>query len=119
MAEDAGDRPRFRASRPGEGEDGEERARCSACRELYPHDDLDRRLWCPECRERGERWTRIGSHATALVVTISFGAWVALTASTEVLSKWAWLLPLAAAYYLGWRIGRELSRGLLRLRSGK
>lgn len=108
------ERARFRARPPGE--DGqEEPTRCAACRELYPRDDLDRRLWCPPCRDRRERWTRIGSHVTALAVTVPFGAWVALEASTEVLSIWAWLLPLAAAYYLGWRIGRELSKGLARL----
>ena len=112
MAEDGG-RGRFRATRPDrEGDD--ERTRCAACRELYPHSDLDRRLWCPPCRDRRERWTRIGSHATALAVTVPFGAWVALEASTEVLSIWAWLLPLGVAYYLGWRIGRELSKGLVR-----
>ncbi len=117
MAE-GGDRPRFRARRPeGEGDGGEERTRCAACRELYPHDDLDRRLWCPSCSDRRERWVRIGGHASALAVTIPFGAWVAVEASTEVLSIWAWLLPLAVAYYLGWRIGRELSKGLVRLAS--
>ena len=33
-----------------------------------------------------------------------------------VLSPGAWLLPLAAAYYLGLRIGREVVRGVLRAR---
>jgi len=115
----AEDRPAFRAAAPGsDGGDGEE-IRCAACRELYPRSELDRRLWCPPCRDRRKTWTRVGSHLTALAVTLPFGAWVALEASTEVLSIWAWLLPLAAAYYLGWRIGRELSRGLVRLRSRK
>lgn len=113
----AEDRPDFRARPPGSGGDDGEQARCAACRELHPRDELDQRLWCADCRDRRDRWTRIGSHLTALAVTLPFGAWIALEASTEVLSVWAWLLPLAAAYYLGWRIGRELSRGLVRLRS--
>ncbi len=119
MAEGGEDRPRFRAVPPGDEEAGGERARCAACRELHPHEELDGRLWCPSCRRRRDRWTRIGSHATALAVTLPFGAWVALEASTEVLSIWAWLLPLTVAYYLGWRLGRELSRGLVRLLSRK
>lgn len=107
---------RFGSPFGGNG-DEEDRTRCEACRELYPHSALDQRLWCPKCRDRRERWTRIGSHATGLAVTLPFGAWVLAEASTEVLSIWAWLLPLAAAYYLGWRIGRELARGLVRLKN--
>jgi len=63
-----------------------------------------------------KRLSRIGSHVAALVVTIPFGVWVLVSSSTEVLSPAAWLLPLAAAYYLGWRIGREVVKGWVKLR---
>lgn len=96
---------------------GEPTSRCESCRELYPHSALDQRLWCPPCREKLERMARLGSHVSAVLVTVPFGVWVLLESSTEVLSPWAWVLPLGAAYYLGYRIGREVVKGWVRLRS--
>ena len=105
------------AFRPRPAGDGGPEERCRSCRRLYPQSELDQRLWCPPCRDRVKRLSRIGSHVTALVVTVPFGIWVLVSASTEVLSPMAWLLPLAAAYYLGWRIGREVVKGWVKLRN--
>lgn len=105
------------AFRVGSGDGEASEARCRSCRGLHPRDELDDRLWCSGCRERVRRLSRIGSHVTALVVTIPFAVWVLFSGSTEVLSPWAWVMPLAAAYYLGWRIGREIVKGWVKLRT--
>lgn len=60
------------------------------------------------------RWT---PHFIAAAVTIPFAIWIATSDIQGVLSPAAWLLPLAAAYYLGLRIGREVVRGVRRARS--
>jgi hypothetical protein len=60
------------------------------------------------------RWT---PHLVAAAVTIPFAIWIATSDIQGVLSPTAWLLPLAAAYYLGLRIGREVVRGIRRARS--
>lgn len=57
------------------------------------------------------RWT---PHFIAAGITIPFAIWIALSEFQGVLSPTAWLLPLAAAYYLGLRIGREVVRGVRR-----
>ena len=57
------------------------------------------------------RWT---PHVIAAAVTIPFAIWIATSDIRGVLSPAAWLLPLAAAYYLGLRIGREVVRGVRR-----
>lgn len=57
---------------------------------------------------------RRGRHLTGLAFTAPFALWVALESSFEVLSVYAWLLPLAAAYYLGYRVGGELVKGYVR-----
>lgn len=57
------------------------------------------------------RWT---PHFIAAGITIPFAIWIALSEFRGVLSPTAWLLPLAAAYYLGLRIGREVVRGIRR-----
>ena len=106
-----------------EGRDGafaaadEPESRCASCRELYPTSALDQRLWCPPCRDELARKLRWGSHVTALAITVPFAVWVYMVRTTEVLSPWAWVLPRGAAYYLGWRIGKELIKGWVRLKS--
>lgn len=96
---------------------GGDRAPCAACRELYPHSALDQQLWCPECREELEGAARLGKHLGGLLITVPFAAWIALEGNFGVLPLYAWLFPLAAAYYLGYRIGREVARGWVRWRT--
>lgn len=60
--------------------------------------------------------TRWIPHAIAAAITVPFAIWVATSDFRGVLQPAAWLLPLAAAYYLGLRIGREVVRGVLRAR---
>lgn len=55
-------------------------------------------------------------HGIAAAVTIPFAVWVALGDTSGVLRTAAWGLPLAAAYYLGLRIGREVTKGVIRAR---
>lgn len=59
------------------------------------------------------RWV---PHAIAAGITVPFAIWVAMSDLRGVLHPAAWLLPLAGAYYLGLRIGREVVRGVLRAR---
>jgi hypothetical protein len=107
---------------PAEHEPGEhaaEHTACTSCAGLYPHSDLDRQLWCPACREALGRRVRWGRHGAALAITIPFAIWILVEGRFGVLPLWAWLLPLGAAYYLGYRIGRELMRGYVRWKRGE
>ncbi|HKK27136.1 MAG TPA: hypothetical protein VKB18_03575 [Gemmatimonadota bacterium] len=95
------------------------RIACTSCRELYPHSDLDRQLWCPGCRDELSRKVRWGRHLAALLVTVPFAIWIAVEGRFGVLPLYAWLIPLAAAYYLGYRIGREVMKGYVRTQRGE
>lgn len=53
-------------------------------------------------------------HLIAAGITVPFAVWIVLSDIRGVLPWAAWLLPLAAAYYLGLRIGREVVRGVRR-----
>jgi hypothetical protein len=55
-----------------------------------------------------------GQHAIALLVTIPFAIWIAVEGTRGYFPLYAWAIPLAAAYYLGMRIGREVVRGWVR-----
>ena len=55
-------------------------------------------------------------HGIAAVVTVLFATWIAVGDRSGVLPTAAWGLPLAAAYYMGLRIGREVTKGVIRAR---
>lgn len=84
---------------------------CDSCGELFPEKALDEDRCCDGCRLRMRRRMRWGSHLIAAVVTLPFATWVLVLDKTEFLPPAAWLLPLTGAYYLGFRIGREVVKG--------
>ncbi|MFQ5690618.1 MAG: hypothetical protein ACE5HQ_10135 [Gemmatimonadota bacterium] len=90
--------------------------RCAACGSLQPEGSLDEERWCPRCRARLRRLARLAPHLVAAVLAVPFGLWILSLEKTSFLPFYAWLLPLAAAYYLGFRIGRELIKGYARWR---
>lgn len=92
---------------------------CSGCGRVRPEAELDENRWCSECQERMRKRIRIGQHLIATAIVLPFAVWVLLVEKYDFLPFYAWLLPLAAAYYLGLRIGRESIKGYLRWRRVK
>jgi hypothetical protein len=90
--------------------------RCEACGQPRPEGALDEQGWCAECRRRSERRVKIGQHLIAAAIVLPFAIWVLVLEKSAFLPWYAWLLPLAAAYYLGQRIGRESIKGYIRWR---
>lgn len=87
---------------------------CPACGRPVEEDDADQFGWCDECRKALRSSARRRAHWVAAAITAPFALWVVLEGRFDVLPVWAWLLPLAVAYYLGHRIGREVVRGYAR-----
>ena len=91
-------------------------ARCRACGHPHPEDELDDAGWCRSCQADLERRTRKAPHLIAAAIVLPFAVWIVVGGRFGILPPYAWLLPLAAAYYLGFRIGRELVKGWIRWR---
>jgi len=89
-------------------------ARCRACGRPYPELELDETSWCRSCAADLDRKTRWVPHLIAAGIVIPFAVWIVTGGQFEVLPRYAWLMPLAAAYYLGFRIGREVVKGFAR-----
>lgn len=91
-------------------------ARCESCGRVVPDAALEEGGWCPECRERRTRRLGTWPHVIAGLIVLPFAVWVLVLDKSAFLPWYAWLVPLAAAYYLGFRIGREAVKGYLRMR---
>ncbi len=92
---------------------------CRICGKGSKRSGLDRHLWCQACRSEIDQRARRWRHAIAAAITVPFAIWIVLEGTNGTLPPYAWLLPLAAAYYLGMRIGREVVKGVLRARREK
>jgi len=57
------------------------------------------------------QWAQRG---IAVLVTLPFAIWIALDGTGTYFPRYAWLLPLAGAYYLGLRIGGVVVRGWIK-----
>lgn len=84
---------------------------CPACGTPVQEGDADQFGWCDDCRAALRRRARRRAHWVAIGITAPFALWILVEGRFGVLPRWAWLLPLAVAYYLGHRIGREVIRG--------
>ena len=96
---------------------------CGACGDLFPRDQLDEDDWCGECGPRMRQRMRWWRHVIAALITLPFAIWVVIwlarSPQFDFLPAYAWGLPLVAAYYLGFRIGREIVKGYGRWRRGR
>jgi len=89
---------------------------CGACGASVAKGTLDEDGWCDACRPRMRRRMKRGPHVIAALITIPFAIWILTLDRGATLPAVAWLLPLAASYYLGFRIGREIVKGYTRWR---
>ncbi|MDT8435811.1 MAG: hypothetical protein RRA92_03555 [Gemmatimonadota bacterium] len=89
---------------------------CRRCGTEFPESTLDDGRWCPQCHGALESAAARGQHAIAALVTLPFAVWIFIEGTRGYFPVYAWAIPLAAAYYLGMRIGREVVRGWYRSR---
>ena len=94
------------------------RGTCRSCGEDLPESTLDEDGWCTQCRWALVKTAARGQHLIAFLVTLPFAIWIAVEGTRGYFPVYAWAIPLAAAYYLGMRIGREIVRGWVRSRRG-
>ena len=89
---------------------------CRSCGELYPASDLDRYLWCRDCRRaihrRGAFWGRVVGVLTSAGVACYLFLWV--HPSPRFLAFY--LLMLALTYVLTSRIAVAVVHGYCRAR---
>ena len=94
---------------------GASETNCQSCQRIYAADDLDRFLWCPECRaevkRRGVRWGRL----VGIVAGVAVALYVVLIVKPVRLNL-LWALPPLMTYVLTSRIAVSVAQGYYRSR---
>jgi len=84
---------------------------CDACGGVFTEGELSEDGWCSKCAPGMQRKLAVWRHVVAILVVLPFAIWTLRIERLDFLPRAAWLMPLAAAYYLGYRIGREVVKG--------
>jgi hypothetical protein len=93
-----------------------EEVTCVVCGEARDSTDVDRMLWCQDCRDDARaRAARIGWYVGG-VAALALAAWIALAVRPSRMISGAWIATVVAAGWLGSRMGREVAYGIFRAR---
>jgi len=96
-----------------------ELATCVRCLEEKDVEEMDRLLWCASCRESAREragiwgWIVGGVFSVALALYI----WLAIRPSDLIIP--GWIATVAAALWIGSRVGKEVAYGAIRFNNRK
>lgn len=92
---------------------------CVRCLDLKDQADLDRMLWCADCRRiarnRAGWWGWLGGIVFALGVGVY--VWFGVRPTDVVVGGWA--ATLVAAVWIGQKVAREIAYGVMRFRNAR
>ncbi len=90
------------------GESHAEQVACVRCLEMKPFPDLDRLLWCEECREAAHHRAAARSWLVGLVVAVTLSLWIWFYIQPSNLVIGGWIGTVLAAFYVAARVTREV-----------
>ena len=91
-------------------------ATCLLCLQTKPRQDVDRLLWCEECREAVQNRAAHRSWYAGLVVAVVLALWIWLYIQPTVLIG-PWVGTVLGAFYVSARVTREVLYTVARMRS--
>ena len=91
-------------------------ATCLLCLQTKPRQDVDRLLWCEECREAAQNRAAHQSWYAGLVVAVVLALWIWLYIQPTVLIG-PWVGTVLGAFYVSARVTREVLYTVARMRS--
>ena len=89
---------------------------CVRCLEPRPGGEVDRLLWCDECKEAARQRAAAWGWGVGAVVAASLAAVVWGIIEPEVIVG-GWVAAVLAAFYLVARASREIIYGVMRIRN--
>lgn len=91
--------------------------RCRRCGRVRTTDELDRMLWCDDCRIAERRRAAWLGRAGAFAAAIALSFWIAIEVQPSDRFLVLWALVVIVAFYLLSRLGQELGYGIARVRN--
>ncbi len=89
---------------------------CVVCGDVRDSTDVDRMLWCEDCRAVARaRAGRVGLYAGG-VTAGALALWILLAVQPSRMIAGAWIASVVAAGWLGAKMGREIAYGVYRAR---
>lgn len=97
-----------------------EEVTCIRCLEVKPAYDLDRLLWCDECKALGQARAGRMSWGVGVAIALAAAAWVWITVRPSAdLIPGAWLGTFLATVWVASRVSKEVIYGAMRFRNGR
>jgi hypothetical protein len=91
--------------------------RCRRCLEERTVDELDRSLWCDDCRLAARRRAAWIGRAAGFAAAVLLSFWIAIDVQPAPEFRILWALVVIVAFYLLSRLGPELAFGVMRVRN--
>ena len=96
-----------------------EEVTCVRCLEVREVAELDRLLWCDECKARARRRAGKIGWLVGVLAGAVLALWIWLWVQPSDLILGGWIGVVVAALYLSARAGREIAYGVMRFRNRK
>jgi hypothetical protein len=91
--------------------------RCRRCHRIRTADELDRMMWCEDCRLADRRRGAWVGRIIAFCAGIALSFWIAIRVEPSRDFLVIWALVVIAVFYLLSRLGQELVYGVARVRN--
>lgn len=92
---------------------------CVRCLEEKDLDEMDRLLWCAECREAARRHAGLWGWGFGTLLAVGLALWIWLVVQPSNIIIGGWVATVVAALWIGSRVGREVAYGVIRFQNRK
>lgn len=90
---------------------------CVRCLEVKDSTEMDRLLWCKECRLAARRRATRRGWTVGVVSAVALGLWIQLVVRPSDLVVGGWLATVVAATWIVARVAREVFFGVERFQN--
>lgn len=87
---------------------------CRNCGREFPGTQLDRRMWCPDCRREVIRRATWVARVLGLLAALGLGAWIVSLVGTSPRFLMAYLIMIVAAYFFIYKLSQRVAFEIIR-----
>lgn len=92
---------------------------CVRCLQQKELEDLDRLLWCRECREKARERAAFWGWVVGGIFAALLALWIWFYIQPSSLIIGGWIATVVAAFWISGRAAREVAYGVMRYRNRK